>query len=349
MWDVRGWKRLTVRDEPPLSVVREEFLSWLNEVPDPNRKDLEQRLKNKDDGPHFSARLEIFLHHYFLSSGWEVLSHPTLPNTQNHPDFQVSRDDTRIIVEAKSVLEQPDVVGQENLLRQLADEISRRMKRTIIIESLSELPSGLPANRIRGEIEGHSGWQRDADVEAVEFQVAGDHNGAPYTLNVIGIKSGGAHSPPAGVQGTISPVRKLVIGQQLKEALTLKAGKYGALEGAFVIAVSCETSFPAETRDELAALFGDEVWNLGADRQVTQSWKPNGLFTLSRQGRPRYERVSAIVIYRFKWLEDGHEHRTHMYHNPYARHPVQPELFPEVPQLVKVSDSQMQWINGRPE
>ena len=82
---------------------------------------------------------------------------------------------------------------------------------------------------------------------------------------------------------------------------------------------------------------------------VTESRKPNGFFTSIRDGARRHEQVSAVLFYRFKWLEDDHVHQIHIYHNPFAQRTVNTDLFPGIPQMVPYDDETMRWINGEPE
>ncbi len=91
MWDIRGWKSLTIHDDPPLVAAREEFLSWLSKVPEPHRASWKQRLESELDHPHYSVRLELYLHHYFESSGWSIDIEPDMPGSPNKPDFKVVR------------------------------------------------------------------------------------------------------------------------------------------------------------------------------------------------------------------------------------------------------------------
>ena len=86
-WDLHGWNLLTAHDDPSLVGAREEFLAWVAEVPQPHRLDLDQRLKSKLDHAHFSARLELFVHHYHASNGWNVQIHHQLAYSDKHPDF----------------------------------------------------------------------------------------------------------------------------------------------------------------------------------------------------------------------------------------------------------------------
>ncbi|MFC2067702.1 hypothetical protein ACFLTP_01625 [Chloroflexota bacterium] len=47
MWNLRGWERLSAHDDPPLVVARQEFLTWLAEVPEPFQISWKQRLESK--------------------------------------------------------------------------------------------------------------------------------------------------------------------------------------------------------------------------------------------------------------------------------------------------------------
>jgi hypothetical protein len=153
-WDIHGWKSLTANDNMPLVAVREEYLAWLAEVPEPHRIDLEHRLKSELDHAHLSACLELFVHHYFVTNGWEMHVHPPLSGSEHHPDFLAEREGTRFIVECKTFLDQPSVGQQEQLLRQLATELSRKLNVAVILEPLADLPPSLPpASHIQKEIE----------------------------------------------------------------------------------------------------------------------------------------------------------------------------------------------------
>ena len=151
-WDIRGWKSLTVHDDPPLVAARKEFLAWLEEVPEPHKSDLDSRLKSKLDHSHFPARLELFTHHEFTTAGWRPQIHPDLPNTNNHPDFMMKRDDIDLIVECRTVMELKDPARQDHMLRELANNVSRGLDRTVMLEPLGDLPDSLPAARIRRDI-----------------------------------------------------------------------------------------------------------------------------------------------------------------------------------------------------
>ncbi len=348
MWDIRGWKHLTVHDDPPLVAARQKFLSWLAEVPEPNRTVWEGRLKSDLDHPHFSVRFELYLHNYFKSNGWDLEIEPEMRGTSNKPDFKVSHGDDCILVEAKVVLDEKGTAQQTQRLRQLADNLTNKLSRYIIIQPLSDLPTSLPTSKIRNQVEQHVKILAD---EVLEFDLRDVHLNTPYTLKVVILPKGSEPDKAGGIGGTVSGVHTLAIGRRIRDALEQKAGKYGDIDVPFLIAVYGKGEFPLKTRDEVDALFGDRVFLVPTKRRgaVTEGRKPNGFFISMRNETHRHKQVSAVLFYRFKWLEDNHVHQIHIYHNPFAQRIVNTNLFLGVPQMVPCDDGNMRWINGEPE
>jgi hypothetical protein len=342
MWDIRGWNRLTVHDDPPLVAARQEFQSWLTEVPEPWQSKWRGRLESALDHPHLSVRLELYLHHYFKSEGWAVDIEPEMPGSPNKPDFRVMRGTDTILVEAKAVLDEQTIAQETQRLRQLADYLTNKLSRDVIIEPLSDLPPSPPVSRIKAQIEQCAKTQVD---EVLEFDIQDVHQRMQYSVKVILLPKTSDATERGDVGGTISGVNTLTIGKRIRDALEAKASKYGSIDMPFVIAIYGAGEFPVQTKNEFDALFGDRVWNVHSSRQVTERRKPNGFFISVREGKRRYERVSAVLFYRFKWLQDSHVQVAHIYHNPFALRLLNPDVFPGVPQLVP----HLKWINGEPE
>jgi len=331
-----------VRDDPPLVAARREFLSWLAEVPETHQTSWKQRLKsNLDDHPHLSVRLELYLHHYFKSHNWDIEIEPEMPTSPNKPDFAVIRGADRILVEAKAVFDKQSTTQQTQRLRQLADNLTSKLSRNVIIEPQSDLPPSLPARRIRLQIEERA---KKAD-EILEFDLSNVHQNRPYSLKIIILPRASDSTELEGVGGTISGVQTLTTGKRVRDALEQKAGKYGDMNMPFLIAIYGTGEFPVRTKDELDALFGDRIWNLTVSGQATERRKPNGFFASMREGKRRHEGVSAVLFYRFKWINDTHVHSAHIYHNPFALRALSPDLFLGMPQMI----SALKWINGEPD
>ena len=348
MWDIRGWNRLTVHDDPPLVAARQEFQSWLTEVPEPWQSKWRGRLEGAQDHLHLSVRLELYLHHYFKSEGWAVDIEPEMPRSPNKPDFRVTRGQDRILVEAKAILDEQTIAQETQRLRQLADNLTNKLSRDVIIEPLSDLLPTLPASRIKAQIEQRATTQVD---EVLEFDISDVHQGMQYSIKVVLLPKSPDTTQPGGVGGTISGVHMLNIGKRIRDALEKKAGKYGSTNMPFVIAVYGAGKFSVQTKHEFDALCGDREWLVPAKGvgKTTERRKPNGFFTSMREGKRCHEDVSAALFYRFKWLEHTHVHLLHIHHNPFALRPVNPDLFPGVPQMVPDNAGSLKWINGEPE
>lgn len=346
MWDIRGWNRLTVHSNPPLVAARREFLSWVAEVAEPVRTIWGGRLQSKLDHPHLSVRLELFLHHYFKHNDWSIEIEPEIPGSPNKPDFRVMRSTDMLLVEAKAILDEQSITQETTRLTQVADDLSGKLSRYVIIEPLSDLPPTLPARRIKAQIEQHAQTQASA---ILEFDLSDVHEGKRYSLRVVLLPERPDTTELGGLGGMMSGAHTLTTGKRIRDALEEKAGKYGSMDVPFVIAIYGAGHFPVLPSDELDALCGDKIWNEQSHGQFVERRQPNGFFNSVREGKHRHEGVSAVASYRFQLLAHTHVHLLHIYHNPFAVRPLNPDLFPTVPQMATDSARSLKWINGEPE
>lgn len=153
VWDLHGWNLLTAHDAPALVASRKEFLQWLEEVPQPHQTELKARLESKLDHPHYSARQELAIHHYFQVNKWKVRIHPEVPNGPNRPDFLMQRAGTRAIVECKCIFGQKMTTDHDKWLNRLAKDISEKLTETVFLSPLSDLPPSIPIKRLLSWIE----------------------------------------------------------------------------------------------------------------------------------------------------------------------------------------------------
>ena len=318
-------------------------------VPKSHRDTWEKRLKSQLDHPHFSVRLELYLHHFFKRNGWKVDIEPDLPNTTNRPDFLLRDGKREILVEAKTLLDSEPVEQQDERLKELADGLSKKLARKVHIHPLFDLPNvSLPYKRIAAEIEQRASataiekWKSGELVQ--EFPIEGEHQGYQYSLHVTIVPS-----PSGGIGGWVTQAHEDNTDKRLREAITEKAKKYGKPGIPFVIAVWPKMSFymsgyPSD--DDYAALFGgDELWTVTGKSQFNL----NGVFYCkNHDGTRRYSHVSAVVLYLFKYdLDPPHTGRSllRVYHNPFADHRLNSEVFHGVPQgFVNFDSNELQWI-----
>ena len=341
-WDIHGWEHLT-GDKPEVVEAREEILGQLGGVPEPHRSKWKQRLMGKTDDHHFSVRLELYLHQFFKECSWDIEIEPDLPGTSNHPDFYLLLNRNEVLVEAKTLLDSHAVAQQDTRLYTLADELTKKLNRTVLIHPYFDLPSSLPNRHIAAEIE-----KRASGTELFhEFRIAGEHQGHPYELEVT-ILFDHKLTPNQGVGAMVGLVHEANTGQRMREEIINKAGKYGKISNPFVVAIWPNTGLYNQAEDDLVALRGDEVWSVSLLGEASESFEPNGVFTLKNSdGTHRYSRVSAIAIYQFKYdLDPPHTGRSSLrvHHNRWAEHPLDLNVFQGVPQgIVNWDTGIMEW------
>jgi hypothetical protein len=116
----------------------------------------------------------------------------------------------------------------------------------------------------------------------------------------------------------------------IRDKISKKAGRYGQLGTAYIIAVNCLGGFGTSTPDQIRALFGDEKpvfsrvsGNLKLSGKVNAAWYgPNGV---------KNKRLSGVLLTRvFPWNLPIAE--VTLFHNPWADFPYDGPLtqFPRV-------------------
>ena len=336
--NIRGWEHLA-GDRPDVVALREKVLRHLTAVPQPHRANWEKRIRSKLNQQHFSARLEIFLHHFLKERHWKIEIEPYMPGTRNRPDFLISIDGVDIIVEAKTMLDPTYVDQQDTRLMELADRLGGKLNCTVSVHPRIDLPSSLPNKRIASEIE-----RKASGAEPFhEFSVEGVHQGCHYALDVA-VMIGAKPSPTAGVGGTVSQVYEVGVGHQMRNAIRGKASKYGKFDVPYIIAVWPQTYLHFSYRsddeddDDFEALFGDKVIRGRNTADMKCVIKPNGLFTMgNKHDGPRYGQVSAVAV----CYPD--ENSFTLYHNPYANVPVDKSVFDGVPQKLVDATTGKHW------
>ena len=347
-WNVQGWDSL-VGDKPGIVAAREELMRWLKNVPGVERDKWHNRLKSKNHH-HFSVRLELYLHHFFRERGWEIDIEPELAGASDRPDFRLRQGEYEILVEAKTLLDPESAEKQDTHLKSLADGLSEKLKRTVSIHPLSDLPPNLSYKDIASAIEKKAGA-----VEPVQkFRIAGEHVGCPYELEVT-IVLEDKPTPYTDVGITVGQAQDANPGQRMRmrEAIIGKGrtSKYGKLDTSLVIIVWPQTSLysPGPDNDDRIALSGDMDWREVFPGGFREFSEPNGVFNLKNSdGARRYSRISAVGIYLFSWdSRDNPRHELYVYHNPYADHPVSHSVFQGIPQGVcNISTGQLEWLDN---
>ena len=341
-WNSHGWDRFSGHN-PQLNQAKNDLLRLLERAPDPHQSKWDGWLKGKLDHLHFSAILELYLYNFFIDLGYGVAIEPDLQGINNRPDFLLTNEINKLLVEAKTVLDRDSVSEQEMRLYELADGLTGKLKRTVSIHPYKKLPPiSLPGKQIASAIESRAS---KSEEEVIEFRIADEHHGHSYDLEVtIVLDQKPTDSTDVGSTSILYDISD--VGERVRREIIKKAKKYGNPEVPFVIAVwpkitGYNSDLDDASNDDSIALAGDHIWDFN---RLVKIRKPNGFFTLLNQdGTPRYSRVSAVLFYQFKWGE-GPFHNLRVYHNPHAKHRMDSHVFSGIPQArVNLNTGKLEW------
>jgi hypothetical protein len=80
--------------------IRHVLDAWFADYPVQHAADLRGRFQSNRPGAHWSAWWELYLHRLFTRLGYKAVVHPDVPGTSRHPDFELTRAEERLYLEA---------------------------------------------------------------------------------------------------------------------------------------------------------------------------------------------------------------------------------------------------------
>ncbi len=315
-----------------------EWRSWLEEVkPETARRKLEARLQSDKNNDHFSARMELYFHHYFKSRGCEIEIHPDLPDTKEHPEFLILHDCGSLILEARISQQEKQSADQEefaNNLRKALRNIDTPHSIDIELDNSMAIPGlgffldeiiRFVADNLKRFDKTTAGkttkeWNRQIMGKSCRIQFRfkrGEGLGCPSQVDVLHVGSIGT--------------------KKLYDNIVEKVGRYGDLRNPYVIAMWDLSDWTKQDQYiERQVLYGQleavvERDYKGNPIRDYSRIKPDGVFA-----NARHDKVSACVFYTHRLSDTGSEHFRHVYHNPYATAPLPTAIFEGSPQLIPV-------------
>jgi hypothetical protein len=353
MWEFNATSSMPIRQQCVA-----EWLQWLEGVDDPHeRARLDSALKGADAAGHFSARLELFLHHALRGAGYSVEWHPTLDSTRKTPDFLVTGGDQEFLVEAT-------ISQQESRFRE-QECFSRKLQRAL---SVLNLPCEISFSAI-DPVPPPSAWnvvwpKINLFVESAGANLsAGAEKEALWTNPTAGARYQvrftlrGGHGPAqaSGVDFILGGSSGM--SEKLWDDIRAKANRYGIPDVPFVVALWA-MDYPILI-DETIPLYGTLAMTLdrGRDGDIIGSsplaHQPDGIFTISEDGTLGYRHISAVLFYQHRLRDNGPTHLVRVYHNPYATLPLAQSALSDWPQYVPVPDTEaeghMEWVPTEPQ
>lgn len=290
--------------------VRGKIEEWLDRYPHDHRNNLVRRLRAPEDVTHEGALFELLLHEMLVSGGATIEAiEPQLGHTERSPDFLVGLSTgERFYLEATISTGQSDADRRAQRRRDAAiAAIDTVRSDDFFLEAKFEGTPAQPVTlrRLRDEVTAWLGNQNYDELKAAwDAHPLGhdrptwrsDLHGMRVELRPIPRTDRVARGRAIGVQTGSGWSR--TPGAALRQAMEKKAGRYGALDLPFVIAVN-GLDGSGDRYDVMAALLGVEVVRIrlgqGADAATTdRTW--DGLWTHPERGA-RNVGVSAVIVF----------------------------------------------------
>jgi hypothetical protein len=315
--------------------VREIVEEYFAHYPGEHQVGLMARLRSRRNDAHNAAMFELVMHEMLVRAGCSIDAvEPEIADTDNRPDFLV-RDGcgNRFYLECVAPTGQaPADAGAQRRLNEVLDAIDRVTSPDFL---LSVLPRGTPAQpvaiaKLRREIET---WLAELDYDTVQT----DWRAGEGILPVFAKAHHGMELKIEAIprQKTRGQIGDRIIGIQMgeaewveshvaiREAVRRKAGRYGALDLPYVVAVNC-LCLHSDEETAVDALFGSDavqVWQEsdGATR-CRNIRMPDGVWI--GRGGPINTRVSAVISTEQLTSWSLRQRRARIFFNPSAVRPL---------------------------
>ena len=287
------------------SQLRIALEGWYSRYPSDGRSDLRSRFRSKDNRNHDGALFELACHEILLRLGFKLEIHPSIPESNNHPDFLARGDDKEFYVEATATgnrdgpftlsANEQTVINDLNTLTsddfcigiEVEGELKRTLPRSRIMSVFRELLNAFTREEVSNTIS--KGRTYDAPSKTI---TEGD-----WTLQGWLVPIPDSESVMRRSQIVIYPFTAAytdVVGS-VRNSLDRKRNRYGELSAPLVIAVSVRDSFYNGPDNDLDVLQGSQAisypaGDVGASGTLIR--KQNGIWY-------RSHKVDAVLLCRF--------------------------------------------------
>ena len=239
---------------------RNELRDYLKQFPrGKDRSDLKRLLRSYTESGFYSACFELYLYHLLVERSLNVIPHPDLLGVSTHPEFEINHKLCNFYVEATLAMESEDFLAQEQRLRELVDAIRDiRGKTTLLAQPATHIPLDFPLDSVRDFLKEEISKLNATELQfprTLTFQTVFNDNYVAIDFEVINTKQNETESV---VQAWGWPgAKEVTTHHRIKRRVSIKAGKYGAINIPYIIAVWPRTEFPLLEETALKALYGD--------------------------------------------------------------------------------------------
>ena len=287
-----------------ISIIRETLNEWFNSYPQSEKKELKNSFKKHFDDCFY----ELFLFQLFTKLEFEIEIHPELKNSSKRPDFLIKRDDLKIYIEAKTFKNKSKKEEAiERKINQFYDNLSKLELKGFLLKLDTVTLKNNKQPSTRGLIKNIETTFTNLDHDLVTNRISKEGlEGIPEfvfenedLLLIIKpipiLDKGNSKSRPIGMY----PFQSFwgTGGDSLKEAISMKAKRYGKLEHPFLVCINTLDIKTSNTDDIENAIWGSLAVSWSEDpnnRNEKLIRKMDGLFM--DKTKPRLTNLSGVLV-----------------------------------------------------
>ena len=319
--------------------IRNLLESWMCHLPSIMRDDIIGRMKDSSNKGFLGAFWETYLYIIFKNLNFETTVHPTINESQRHPDFMLDIRDGRYIVEATAsstsykthqykiwdaIYDTIDKMGSPYFFLNL-ELICAGIETPSISKSLSKLESKLKilgsASEDEEELKNISnnfiyyisnrGWKIKVTITSKNKLRGKKTRSIGWSTLGLGLE----------IPNSIDARERL-----LKSLNEKRASRYGKLKYPYIIAILYDSYYP-DDYIVIDALFGNHQINIpGTD--PNRKWSSNKPSCFWREASDHNHSVSAVVVAHRLGPSSIAKCEPTIWHNPWAKYPISDYIFP---------------------
>ena len=329
---------------------RDKLESWFQKFPSDWQNDLRGRFTSKLHDAHEGAFFELFLHELLTNLGFKVEVHPTLPDSDDRPDFLVCDGSRCFYLEAATTGRRSGPFTLTNTEQEIIEELEKLTSSdfNLLIEITGELSQSIRKAPLRSKfnkllLQGHDPDEVKATVDARGPDAA---HSAQYETDSWRIQAWlSPISRPARrrcksrrIKVNFKSARRTNSIDPVRNKLKDKSKNYGDPQLPLVIAVQTRDIFYNGRQHDMEVLFGNERI-LYVDDVPELDHEPNGVWSMGHGiGIGAFLSVQKADIWNFPYASGC------LYVNPSQSRIALPEALLRLPHGI-VIQGKMTWFD----
>ncbi len=314
--------------------IRQIINLWFSRYPSREGAELKTRLKSS-----FSTALyELFIHELFVQLGFDVTVHPDVPETAEHPDFLVKKDEYEFYVEATEANVSDNEKGAENKLNTVYDTINKINSPFFFIVltdhtfKTNNQPNGKKiVDYFNENISKYSLAEIQENLKTdYDSRIRIEYNDKDIRLVISLMPKPEIIHRRKDIRplGMLASETYISPEESIKKSFEKKAKKYGDIDKPLLICVNSERGFGLTEHTILDIMFGPLAitWLEGMGRKSEKSqrlWEG----VLGNPANPKLKKASGFLITNLT-LSTLQEPRHWLVKNPFAKKALNFENLP---------------------